>query len=84
MKKVLFLGAILMLMAAACNSGNQAANQTNPMESHSQASVDAAIQDLNASVDSEESTNTQSDDDVINSDQSVMTGFEGAVNENSY
>ncbi|OGE87977.1 MAG: hypothetical protein A3J07_02185 [Candidatus Doudnabacteria bacterium RIFCSPLOWO2_02_FULL_49_13] len=81
MKKILFLTAGLMLLAAACNAGNQASTG-NSTESNSASRVDAAVSNLNASVDSEEAVNLQSDDDVINSDQTIVNDYEGATNAN--
>lgn len=75
MKKFLFLVAVVALAAAACNPGSQTTSQSR---------IDAAVSDLNASVDSETATDLQSDDSIINSDQNVISDYQGAVNENSY
>ena len=84
MKKIVFLVASIALLAAACNSSQT--TQTNPppptaqTENASQAKVDAAVNTLNSSVDSEQTANLSSNDDVINSDQSVINGYKGVTN----
>ncbi|HTL39523.1 MAG TPA: hypothetical protein VL306_01805 [Methylomirabilota bacterium] len=85
MKKVLFIVGAVVLLAAACN-GQQNASVQAPSQSGTQnttqstSSVDAGVDSLNASVDSEQSINTQSDSDVINSDQNAVSGYDGVSN----
>lgn len=88
MKKILFLAGAVLLIAAACNQ--QTATDVMPAPAPtpppaqkpspqpvSATKVDAAVSALNASVDSEDAINLQADDDVINSDQSVINSFDG-------
>ncbi|HEV8601220.1 MAG TPA: hypothetical protein VGQ87_01325 [Patescibacteria group bacterium] len=75
MKKVFLIAGAVLLLAAACNS---------KVSTTEGGKVDTAVNSLNASVDSEQSANLQSDDNIINSDQSVISNYQGAVNENSY
>jgi hypothetical protein len=83
MKKLLFLAASVALLAAACNSGtNYSADTNTTATTKSESKLNAAVNDLNASIDSEESVSTQSDDDVINSDQSINSSVEGVSNAN--
>ena len=82
MKKVLFLVAALALLAAACNKTSQTSTAPATSQNTAQAQVDATVNDLNASIDSETTTNTQSDTDVLKTDQSVVNDSEGVSNAN--
>lgn len=78
-------------MAAACNqqmatdvtptpAPTPPSAQIPPQPKVSGTKVDAAVNALNASVDSEDSINLTTDDDLINSDQAIIKSFDGVSN----
>jgi hypothetical protein len=73
-----------MFIAAACNSQQAANTPSSQTPTTAGAKVDAAVNNLNTSVDSEDAVNMQSDDDVVNSDQSVINSYNGVSNASSY
>ena len=85
-KKILFLLGALIFLAAACNNdSNQIPGPKNYQQPSSQSSpLDSALYELNTSLEIDSSINAQSDEDVVNSDQSVVEGYFGVSNEISY
>lgn len=84
MKKIFFIAAVLVLLAAACNS-KQASNApvVNNTPTAPVSKVDSLADSVIAGVSSEEGKLTAGDDsDLINSDKSIIDSFEGVANEN--
>lgn len=87
-RKMLILAGAILFIAAACNS--QTATNTGQVDgttknraetkSSSKSKADAALNALNVSIESENSINMQSDDDVINTDKSVTNNVDGVAN----
>jgi hypothetical protein len=92
MKKILFLAAAVVLVAAACNSKQSASttsttatNQTqNSSSTQASDSADGATMQLNTKVDSEDTVNTQPNDDIVNSDNTIISNYDGVSNANTY
>jgi len=89
MKKLAFVLVAVALLAAACNSSqsvqtnSDVSNGTIPAtvqtENAQQMKVDTIVNSLNASVDGEQTINSQSNDDVINSDQTDVDSEQQGV-----
>lgn len=85
MKKLLLLIATISFLAVSCNQSPPAANNdTNPAPTTVSSKVDAAVNLLNASLDSEDEVQMQTDSDLVNSDQSIINSYSGVSNESSY
>jgi nitrous oxide reductase accessory protein NosL len=84
MKKILLIAGAVALLAAACNSQQTTSTPTGQTQNQtsSKSSVDGAINSLNTSVDGEQSINSQSDSDVVNSDSAAVNGYTGVSNAN--
>lgn len=94
-KKVLIVAGAVLLIAAACNNQtastgedstdrpvNPPVTQTPPVPKVPLTKVDTAVNALNASVDSEDTINMETDDDVIDSDRAIIKSFDGVSNVN--
>lgn len=88
MKKILILATAVLFIAGACTQQtavtptpipNPPTAQTPPPVV-SGSKVDAAVKALNVSVDSEDAINLQTDDDLINSDKTIINSFDGVSN----
>ncbi len=86
MKKLMFLGAAIVLLAAACNSTPTTSTDTSTrqdkVQNDSQTKVDTAVNGIYSGVDSEQSLTSQSDDSVINYDKTIINSYDGVSNAN--
>ena len=90
-KKLLVLVGAAVFLAAGCNSQTPRATNTTTTSTSQNASsatagikVDAAVDALNKSMDTESSMNMQSDSDIVNNDEEIINSYNGASNANSY
>jgi hypothetical protein len=97
-KVLILLAGLALVAAACNSKQSASTNiysESNPAQSQSgqtgnssngnvsaQSQVDATVNDINAAVSSDSSTNMQSDSDVLNSDQSLTTSANGVSNVN--
>ncbi len=81
MKKLIFALGAIALLAASCNVPGEPL-KSGSQESSTKGSVEGAINELNASIDSEEKINSGSDEDIISSDKQIITDYEGVSNAN--
>jgi hypothetical protein len=84
-KKLFILALAVVFIAASCNKNSQS-NQVDqtPIPTTASAKVDAAVNLLNAGVESEDAIQMQSDTDLVNSDQSIINSYNGVSNASSF
>jgi hypothetical protein len=88
MKKILLILPLVFLLASGCNRDTKTVNESKSqvqVETKSTDPIDATVDALGQSVDSEQSLQAESDADVVNSDQAtIINASNGVTNESNY
>ncbi len=85
MKKILVMLAAVSLLAVGCSTykgdiDNNSAAQQNKPNVNASGNVDATVDALGQSVNAEQSLQTQSDMDIVNSDSAAIINSSNGVN----
>lgn len=94
MKQKLLILPIILLLAGGCTTYQQEKSVSNPQQQNvttqqkfdhsNDAKIDAVVNGVLESITAEDSVQTESDVELINSDKSNINSYSEVVNENNY